>query len=61
MKVDWQALFIKLVIWLFTEMCLGSMGLDTLADYSEFLLGDHEMLQTTIITSEIISPPLPGF
>ena len=61
MKVDWQALVVKLTIWLFTEMCLGWMGLDTLADYSEFLQGDHEMLQIARVAPEAVSPSLPDY
>lgn len=61
MKVDWQALFVKLAIWLLTEMCLGWMGLDTLADYSEFLQGDHEMLQVTKVAPEVASSSLPDY
>ena len=37
MKVRWKTLFTKTLIWLAAEIVLNSMGLDTLADYSEFL------------------------
>ncbi|MBE9143161.1 hypothetical protein [Planktothrix mougeotii] len=29
--------FLKLIVWIFTEILLNFLGLDDLADYSEFL------------------------
>ena len=37
MEVKWKKLFTKTVIWLAAEIILNSLGLDTLADYSEFV------------------------
>lgn len=36
MKVRWQRLLIQSVVWLSAEVILTSMGLDDLADYSEY-------------------------
>ena len=33
----WQKLFVKLICWLALEILLNLMGLDDLADYSEFI------------------------
>lgn len=33
----WQRFYLQGSIWLITEIVLGIMGLDNLADYSEFL------------------------
>ena len=37
MEVRWKTLLTKTLIWLTAEIVLNSMGLDTLADYSEFV------------------------
>jgi hypothetical protein len=37
MKVEWKKVFVKTAIWLATELVLNLVGLDNLADYSEFL------------------------
>ncbi len=37
MQVKWEKLIAKLAIWLVAEIYLNSLGIDTLADYSEFL------------------------
>lgn len=37
-KVRWQKLILSGSLWLSAEILLGSVGLDNLADYSEFLL-----------------------
>ena len=38
MNLKWKTIFIKIIIWLATEIYLNLLGLDTLADYSEFIL-----------------------
>lgn len=38
MKVYWQKLVFKIFFWLLVESVFGAMGIDDLADYSEFLL-----------------------
>ena len=37
MQVQWQKLLLKTVTWLAAEIILGLLGLDNMADYSEFL------------------------
>jgi hypothetical protein len=48
--VRWRKFFVKGTFWLSTELMLGLMGMDTLADYGEFLthsrVTDH--LETAI-------------
>ena len=38
MNLKWKTILIKIIIWLATEIYLNLLGLDTLADYSEFIL-----------------------
>lgn len=37
MKVRWKILLVRMAIWLAAEIFLTCLGLDDLADYSEFL------------------------
>ena len=37
MKIQWKKLWLKIILWLGAEILLTSIGLDNLADYSEFL------------------------
>ncbi|MGP1371793.1 MAG: hypothetical protein ACTS3T_03125 [Almyronema sp.] len=37
MKIKFRQLLFELLIWLTTELFLGCVGLDNLADYSEYL------------------------
>ncbi len=37
MEIRWRKLLLKLTIWLVIEIVLNLMGLDDIADYSEFL------------------------
>ena len=43
MKIQWQKLWFKIILWLGAEILLTSIGLDDLADYSEFLCQQQEM------------------
>ena len=36
--VRWRKLLVKSTFWVSSELVLGLIGLDTLADYSEFLV-----------------------
>jgi len=38
MNVQWKKLVAKTVLWLAAEILLNSLNLDTIADYSEFVL-----------------------
>ncbi|MGB7084295.1 MAG: hypothetical protein WBD47_01985 [Phormidesmis sp.] len=46
MQVQWHKLINKLIFWLLVEILLNLVGLDNLADYSEFLLGDRVTLNS---------------
>lgn len=37
MKTKWSTLVLKIIIWLSGEIYLTAIGLDNLADYSEFI------------------------
>jgi hypothetical protein len=37
MKVRWQKLLVTVTFWLATEICFNFLGIDNLADYSEFI------------------------
>ncbi|MFM7426261.1 MAG: hypothetical protein ACKO7W_14930 [Elainella sp.] len=39
-QVHWGKLAVKLTVWIATELLLGWVGLDNLADYGEFVLGE---------------------
>ncbi len=43
MKIKWQKLWVKTILWLGTEILLTLMGLDDLADYGEFLYEQKEV------------------
>jgi len=42
MQVYWQKLLVKTMFWLLAEVVLTLVGLDNLADYSEFLLSGKQ-------------------
>lgn len=37
MQIQWNKLIAKLIIWITAEILLSFLGLDDLADYSEFI------------------------
>lgn len=45
MQVKWGKMVVKIAIWLTAEVLLNLVGLDNLADYSEFISGDHSIDQ----------------
>lgn len=49
MNINWQKLVTNLAVWAISETTLNVVGLDTIADYSEFLLAKSEMEMTTIL------------
>ena len=53
--IYWRQLFLKLTVWLSAEIVLGVMGLDNLADYSEFVFQQRVLLQVTEAFSTLIS------
>lgn len=57
MKTQWKKLFVKTTVWLAAEIILNLIGLDNLADYSEFIyeqdvmvLSQYSQPTTLIIT-----------
>lgn len=44
MKIQWKKLWVKVIFWLGAEILLTSIGLDDLADYSEFLCQQKEVI-----------------
>ena len=44
MKVYWRKLFIEASLWMTSEILLNFLGLDNIADYSEFLLKQKEII-----------------
>ncbi|MBE9126869.1 MULTISPECIES: hypothetical protein [unclassified Coleofasciculus] len=43
MKVEWKNLLARTTVWLAAEILLNLLGLDNLADYSEFIFEKHEV------------------
>jgi len=37
MKLEWKKVLVKTTVWLAAEIVLNLVGLDNLADYSEFI------------------------
>jgi hypothetical protein len=48
MAVKWKVLITKVAIWMFFELLLTLLGLDDLADYSEFVFPVPAMSFTAI-------------
>ena len=44
MKVRWKTLLGSITMWLFVEISLELVGLDQLADYSEFLQDKYQLV-----------------
>lgn len=44
MKIRWKTLLIKTSIWLATEILLSFIGMDNLADYSEFVFEQNAIV-----------------
>lgn len=49
MKTYWQKVFFKITVWLITEILLNILGLDNLADYSEFVFEGKAMANNCYI------------
>ncbi len=45
MQIRWSRLLINIIVWTTAEVTLNFIGLDTLADYSEFLNSRHQIIQ----------------
>lgn len=55
MEVRWKKLFVKTSVWLTAEIILTVVGLDNLADYSEFALQSQKLTQVTEAFSNLIT------
>ena len=56
MKVQWPKLFSQAVIWLFAEVMLTVLGLDDIADYSEFIFQDRNFAATRSALVSVATP-----
>ncbi len=45
MEIRWSKLLLKAGVWICTEVWLTCLGLDDLADYSEFILQSQNTYQ----------------
>lgn len=41
MNVQWQKLVLISIFWLATEICFNLLGIDDIADYSEFVFNQQ--------------------
>ncbi len=46
MKVNWKKLFVTSGTWLVLEISLNMLGLDNLADYSEFVFNRSDIISS---------------
>jgi hypothetical protein len=56
MKFYWKKVFVKTTIWLAAEIMLNLLGLDNIADYSEFIYGQEAMLLNSLHQPAIVVP-----
>jgi hypothetical protein len=56
MKTQWQKILLKITCWLIVEIILNLLGLDNLADYSEFVFED----KTASLKSYIAEVAIPS-
>jgi hypothetical protein len=54
MKIQWKNVLLKIILWLVTEMLLNLLGLDSIADYGEFISGRHLDNENTINSAIVI-------
>ena len=54
MKNPWQKLLIKTIIWIAGEIFLNWLGLDNLADYSEFIFQARGSVQISKIKASLV-------
>ena len=58
MKLEWKKLIVKTTLWLTVEIILNLLGLDNLADYSEFIY-EHKLAGLgRLYQPALISPSL---
>ena len=54
-SVRWRKLLVKGTFWLSTEIVLGLVGIDNLADYSEFLSQGRALNHVTEVVASIVN------
>lgn len=52
MNIDWRKLTAHLSLWLMAEICLTLVGLDNLADYSEYAFAYRFRQMTALVSLE---------
>ena len=57
MKMQWKRLWVKAAIWVATEIILNVLGLDNLADYSEFIFEKEVAIATHQTEIAAMVPP----
>ena len=55
MNVRWKKLLLTATFWLITEIYFNLIGIDDLADYSEFLFGRQEIVQPLLTSISSLS------
>jgi|GEM_PF-792914 len=55
MQMKWKRVFAKTLVWIAAEIALNLLGLDNLADYSEFLF-EREVI--VVMTSPALLVPV---
>jgi hypothetical protein len=52
MQTQWQKIFLQITFWLIIEILLNLLGLDNLADYSEFVF-DQKTITVSSCSSKV--------
>ncbi|NET35185.1 MAG: hypothetical protein F6K19_24680 [Cyanothece sp. SIO1E1] len=55
MQIKWRKLFLKTTVWLSAEIVLTLIGLDNVADYSEFMTQSRVLTQATAAFAHLIT------
>ncbi len=58
MKVEWKKMVVKITVWVVAEIILNWIGLDNLANYTEFVYEQDMVILTDLYQIVIITPPL---
>lgn len=56
MQIHWKTALLKLIVWIAAEVVLNLLGLDSLADYSEFLHDQEAINLSHFYQPAIIMP-----
>jgi hypothetical protein len=58
MKVQWKKMVVKITVWVAAEIILNLIGLDNLANYTEFVYEQDMVILTDLYQIVIVRPPL---